>query len=291
MGAAVAARLTENGVRVVTSLEGRSAASAKRAAAAGMTPVSEAEIAGADFVLSIVPPGEAQPLAERLKPALQAANRKPVYVDCNAVSPRDRRKASPRRSPRPTRPFVDGGIIGGPPRAGYNGPSIYVSGPDSGRVETLNQYGLRIRGMGGTVGDASALKMSYAGLTKGLIALGTAMVLAAERAGVGDALRAELAESQVAHAHAADPRRARTCSARPTAGSPSSRKSRSSPARVRRARSTKESPRSMSALPRTSKAVKPRSTQLAGFYEKAAISQKVAPTLWLAPCIGQSAIA
>src|SRR5688572_515919 len=87
MGAAVASRLTEHGVRVVTSLEGRSAASANRAAAAGMTPVTETESAAADFVLSIAPPAEAQPLAGRLKPALQAANRKPVYVECNAGSP------------------------------------------------------------------------------------------------------------------------------------------------------------------------------------------------------------
>ena len=28
-------------------------------------------------------------------------------------------------------PFVDAGIIGGPPRAGYNGPSFYVSGEDA----------------------------------------------------------------------------------------------------------------------------------------------------------------
>jgi L-threonate 2-dehydrogenase len=196
MGAAVAARLTEHGVRVLTSLEGRSAASAKRAAAAGMIPVSETEIAAADFVLSIVPPGEAQPLAERLKPALQAANRKPVYVDCNAVSPETVKDIAATIAETDS-PFADGGIIGGPPRSGYNGPSIYVSGPDSGRVEALHQYGLRVRSMGGAVGDASALKMSYAGLTKGLVALGTAMVLAAERNGVGDALRAELAESQV----------------------------------------------------------------------------------------------
>jgi hypothetical protein len=51
--------------------------------------------------------------------------------------------------------------------------------------------------MGGAIGDASALKMSYAGLTKGLTALGTAMALAADRAGVGEALHAELAASQV----------------------------------------------------------------------------------------------
>jgi hypothetical protein len=38
--------------------------------------------------------------------------------------------------------------------------------------------------------------MSYAGITKGLTAIGTAMMLGAIRAGCGDELRTELAESQ-----------------------------------------------------------------------------------------------
>jgi 3-hydroxyisobutyrate dehydrogenase-like beta-hydroxyacid dehydrogenase len=196
MGSAVGARLSESGVRVLTSLKGRSAASAKRAADAGMQDASDAEITGADFVLSIVPPGEALALARRLQPALRAANRKPVYVECNAVSPQtvDTIAAVVAEADCP---FVDGGIIGPPPRPGVDRTKIYVSGPGSGRVDSLNQHGLRIRAMGGKVGDASALKMAYGGLNKGLIALGSALVLAAERAGVGDVLRAELAESQV----------------------------------------------------------------------------------------------
>lgn len=196
MGAAVGARLAENGVRVVTSLEGRSAESKQRATKAGMTGATDAEIAASDFVLSIVPPGQAQSLAEKLKPTLQAANRKPVYVDCNAISP-DTVKSIAGTIEEADCPFVDAGIIGGPPRAGYDGPAFYVSGAEAGRVMALNDYGLKIRSLNGKVGDASALKMSYGGLTKGLIALGSALVLAAERAGVGDALRAELSASQV----------------------------------------------------------------------------------------------
>ena len=48
------------------------------------------------------------------------------------------------------------------------------------------------------VGAASALKMSYAGITKGLTAIGTAMLLAAGRAGMTEALAVELGESQPA---------------------------------------------------------------------------------------------
>jgi L-threonate 2-dehydrogenase len=50
----------------------------------------------------------------------------------------------------------------------------------------------------GPIGAASTLKLSYAGLTKGLIAVAAAMIGGATQAGLGDALRAELARSQPA---------------------------------------------------------------------------------------------
>jgi 3-hydroxyisobutyrate dehydrogenase-like beta-hydroxyacid dehydrogenase len=195
MGAACAGRLRDNGVRVVTSLEGRSEASAKRAKAAGMIAVSDNEIAASDFVLSIVPPNEALPLAQRLAPVLTSANRKPVYADCNAVSPDTVREIA-KVIEATGCPFVDAGIIGGPPRPGYGGPIFYYSGAATGEVERLNQYGLVFRKVDGPAGAASALKMSYAGITKGLTAVGSAMMLAAGRAGVAQALHTELAASQ-----------------------------------------------------------------------------------------------
>ena len=48
----------------------------------------------------------------------------------------------------------------------------------------------------GPVGAASALKMSYAGITKGTTAIASAMLLGAARFGCGEALIAELGESQ-----------------------------------------------------------------------------------------------
>ena len=50
----------------------------------------------------------------------------------------------------------------------------------------------------GPIGAASAMKMSYAGITKGFTALGAAMMLAATRAGTAEALKAELSSSQPA---------------------------------------------------------------------------------------------
>ena len=96
MGSAVGKRLVENGIEVRTSLAGRSEATVARAKAAGMVGVSDEQIAAADIILSILPPGDALGLAERLAPALRAAAKKPVFVDCNALDPGDRAAHRPR---------------------------------------------------------------------------------------------------------------------------------------------------------------------------------------------------
>jgi 3-hydroxyisobutyrate dehydrogenase-like beta-hydroxyacid dehydrogenase len=93
-------------------------------------------------------------------------------------------------------PFVDCGIIGPPPIPGDAGPRFYASGTGAGRFAMLREYGLDVRVLEGEMSAASALKMSYAGITKGTQAVGAAMLLAATRAGSADALFAELNESQ-----------------------------------------------------------------------------------------------
>src|ERR1700689_1430903 len=87
MGAAVGRRLADHGIKVLTSLAGRGGSTADRARATRMVADGDAEIVGADFLLSIVPPGDALSLAEHVAPALKASNAKPKYVDCNAVNP------------------------------------------------------------------------------------------------------------------------------------------------------------------------------------------------------------
>src|SRR5260370_1181089 len=93
-------------------------------------------------------------------------------------------------------PLVDGGIIGGPPKLDGPGPRFYLSGHAAGQAAILRDYGVDVRLLEGPLGAASALKMSYAGITKGLTALGTAMMLGAAANGSAAALLAELAESQ-----------------------------------------------------------------------------------------------
>ena len=197
MGSGVGRRLRESGAEVRTLLSGRSPASAERARAAGMVAATDerALLDGADFFLSILPPGEAEPLARRLAPTLTALSRKPVYLDCNAVSPQTAIRIGEIIAPTGAH-FVDAGIIGGPPRPGYKGPSIYASGEHVREALPLRDWGIDLRAIEGPIGAASGVKMSYAGITKGTTAIAAAMLLGAARFGCAEALIAELSDSQ-----------------------------------------------------------------------------------------------
>ena len=196
MGSGVGKRLHENGAEVRTLLGGRSAGSTERARAAGMKPAADekALLEGADFFLAILPPSEVENLAHRLAPSLSASAKKPIYVDCNAISPQTAERVAAIIEPTGAR-FVDGGIIGGPPRPCYS-PAIYASGAAAGETAVLRDWGIDWRVIDGPIGAASGLKMSYAGITKGTTAIAAAMLLGAARFGCGEALIAELSKSQ-----------------------------------------------------------------------------------------------
>lgn len=201
MGAAVGRRLRECGARVLTSLAGRSAESVGRVRDAGIEVVDDDDslVREANFVLSIVPPGVAVEVAERLRAPLVRAQSKPAFVECNAISPATCRRICKILDGVT---FIDAGIIGGPPAAGTQdaakGPRFYASGADAHRLTRLSHFGLDISVLDGPVGAASGLKLCYAGLTKGFTALCATMLAAAEREGLTDAWRAELARSQPA---------------------------------------------------------------------------------------------
>lgn len=195
MGAGVGRCLAENKVTVLTSLVGRGEASARRAREAGMIAVGDAQLIEADFLLSIVPPGEALALARRLAPILRASNKKTVYVECNAVNPKSMLEIADVIATTGAM-FVGAAIIGPPPKPGSKNTKIYASGPAAHDLARLNDYGLIVRVLEGPLTAASALKMSYAGITKGFTALAAAMMLAATRGGSVEALKVELEESQ-----------------------------------------------------------------------------------------------
>jgi 3-hydroxyisobutyrate dehydrogenase-like beta-hydroxyacid dehydrogenase len=199
MGSAVGRRLHAMGARVITELMGRSEQSARRAAEAGLEVVNDDQslVSPANFVLSIVPPGVACAVAERFRIPLSRTERKPLFVECNAISPQTVGRIEEILGETGCS-FVDAGIIGGPPPSDdlSTGPRIYASGRYAQTFASLGQYGLDIFVLEGPIGAASALKLAYAGLTKGFTALGSAMVGAAARHHLADALRSELARSQ-----------------------------------------------------------------------------------------------
>jgi 3-hydroxyisobutyrate dehydrogenase-like beta-hydroxyacid dehydrogenase len=191
MGAGVGRRLGEHGCTVLTLLDGRTEATRERAAASGMRESTLEEVATASVVLSIVPPAAAAAVVDLLLPVLADG---PLFCDANAVGPDTTRHLADLVTGAGGR-FVDGAIIGGPPAAGYAGPRVYVAGELAGEVARLRARGLDVRVLDGPVGAASALKMCYGGLNKGVIGLATAVLLAAERHGVADDLVAEMEDS------------------------------------------------------------------------------------------------
>lgn len=193
MGSWVARRLVPRGVRVCTVLAGRSAASAERAAAAGVMDAGSdaALVEGADIILSIVPPAAALALAERLRPVLSLVRAKPVYVDCNAVSRATMGQIEACIAGTGCA-VVDAAIFGSAPPGDGPGPRMYLSGPEAPRLAPLRDNGLAIEILDAPVGSASALKCCFAAIGKGVVALGAEAVIAASRADVADALHREL---------------------------------------------------------------------------------------------------
>ncbi|OJT10729.1 hypothetical protein TRAPUB_12761 [Trametes pubescens] len=207
MGAAVGHRFTKAGCTVLTTLVGRSPATIERARAAGMQDASLAEIATrAQWVLSILPPSSALAFAESFQKAYAeaGAGRGLAFVDCNAVSPQTAKTVARVFEGSAVR-FLDAGIVGGPPSDTYN-PAFYASAApeDADLLDAfvgLEKWGLRVvplRGEGAGIGDASALKMSYAGISKGFTGLVSTMILAAHASSpaTAQALLHELHDSQ-----------------------------------------------------------------------------------------------
>jgi 3-hydroxyisobutyrate dehydrogenase-like beta-hydroxyacid dehydrogenase len=198
MGSAVANVLRRAGHRVVTSLRGRSAASCELARKAGMEDVGslEALFEASDVFLSILPPSAADGFAREAAPVIAALGCELTYADCNAVAPSTVRRIAGLFTGGPAA-FVDVGIVGPAPRPGAESPTrFYVSGPARDRLLPLAAPEITQIDMGDAIGSASALKMCYAAMNKGVDALYTDILLAARRLDVEQALLREFDGSQ-----------------------------------------------------------------------------------------------
>ncbi len=200
MGSSIGRVLVDSGLRVTTNLADRSPRTQRLASLAGIIDARDdvEAIENADIVLSVLPPDQAVDMATRLASALAAVGDKPLYIDLNATAPATAVEAG-EIVDSVGGPFLDGGIVGPPPRPGHSlGPRIYISGAaDAVQFALgLRRYGLDVRSVPGGVGAASALKMCYAAVTKGLTALATVSLSAAKAYGVDRELQAEMAASQ-----------------------------------------------------------------------------------------------
>jgi len=191
MGQAVAQTLKASGYTVHTALDGRSARTRALAAEAGLNDCGTMHnvVATCDVVLSILNPANARAAAA----AMKSAGRHCLFVDCNAVAPQTAQEINAIIGAAGGT-CIDAGIIGPPPR-GKASMRMYVSGAQAALLAPLSCDGIKVRVMSERIGDASAIKMCYASYTKGAVALGVEMLMAARRLGVDAALDRELQES------------------------------------------------------------------------------------------------
>jgi 3-hydroxyisobutyrate dehydrogenase-like beta-hydroxyacid dehydrogenase len=186
MGSAVGAAYLAGGSRVVATVDGRSARTARLAREAGLEllPDLAAVVRASDLLLSIVPPGQ----AEATGAAVAGCDRSTLLVEANAVSP-----GTVSTIASYGLPVVDGSISGGPPAEGDAVRTrLYLSGPRAGEVAQVPAPWLDVRVVGPALGTASAVKMCTASYYKGRAALAAHALLTAQEHGVTDVVLDDL---------------------------------------------------------------------------------------------------
>ncbi|BDZ72192.1 NAD(P)-dependent oxidoreductase [Methanobacterium petrolearium] len=155
--------LLDQGVEVLTCVEGRSPKTVDLAKSAGVELLLTFQevVESSDVLLSTVVPDQAVHVAKEV-----GKNFKGVYADLNNVSPSTVKEALSYVSPGKT---TDAAMMGGI-KNGLKTP-IIASGPGAEIFAELNQYGMNIEVIGLEIGQASALKMLRSAYTKGVSAL------------------------------------------------------------------------------------------------------------------------
>jgi 3-hydroxyisobutyrate dehydrogenase-like beta-hydroxyacid dehydrogenase len=193
MGSVIAACAKQAGGRVLWASQGRREETRRRAEAAGLEDAGTlGDLAAAsDVILSVCPPEAALALAREVA----AAGFTRTYVDGNAVSPATAREIAGVVEGAGAA-FVDGGIIGPPPRKPGT-TRLYASGAGAPQIKSLfGDSPLEVVVLDAPAGAASAVKMAYASWTKGTSALILSVRALAAIEGVEEALLAEWRTSQ-----------------------------------------------------------------------------------------------
>lgn len=196
MGFYWAKLLKSHGVEVLTYDKDRGEVSRKRGENADVKSVASMAdlVSQADLIVSIVVPSAAVHVAAKVAEAVKIAGRKNLlFLDANAISPMTAEEIGKILQPAGVN-FIDGCIIGAATRMG-KGTIVYVSGPEANRMEILGQFKIPVKLLGTSTNQASAFKVVYAGLTKGLQGLFCELLMGAQRFGLLQEIRAQYDES------------------------------------------------------------------------------------------------
>ena len=188
--------LTGRGVKVSTYAKDRSETTQKRAENLGVACVPSLAqlVKETDLIVSIVVPFAAKRIAAKVAKAAAKSGRKDLlYLDANAISPMTAVEIGKVLQQGGVN-FVDGCIIGSASKMD-KGAVIYVSGAQAARIQELESYGFTVKVLGPSVAQASAFKIVYAGLTKGLQGLFVELLMGARKFGLLDEIVQRYEES------------------------------------------------------------------------------------------------
>ncbi|HSC40724.1 MAG TPA: NAD(P)-binding domain-containing protein [Candidatus Binatia bacterium] len=196
MGFHWAKLLKGHGVEVLTYDKDRGEVSRKRGENAGVKSLGSLTdlVRQSDLIVSIVVPSAAIDVAKKVAEAVKTAGRKNlIFLDANAISPMTAEEIAKNLQPAGVS-FVDGCIIGSAARMG-KGTIVYVSGPEANHLQMLEKFNIPVKVLGASTSQASAFKVVYAGLTKGLQGLFCELLMGARRFGLLEEIRAQYDES------------------------------------------------------------------------------------------------
>jgi 3-hydroxyisobutyrate dehydrogenase-like beta-hydroxyacid dehydrogenase len=172
MGSALGVLHRTHSFRVITNLQGRSPRTRGLAAENGIEDVGSdvALLSQAEVIISVLVPSHAETMAERMVSASQSLGQSlqtKFYIDANAIAPATMRRISALFDNSGIS-VIDGSIDGGTPYEKANGEwhksTISLSGLKTWEVNLDEVFD--VLHVGPNIGQASALKMCEASLTK-----------------------------------------------------------------------------------------------------------------------------
>jgi len=171
MGSALGRLLSESGMRVITTCQGRSRATEEQARASGIEILSKLDdvVAQSDFVFSCVLPAAAFDVAQQYARCHQKSNSNSVFVEANAIGS-DTLAQIERVMGEQDVSLVDAAIHGVARQLRDIG-VLYVSGSRARAVAQICQGSLRVCWLGEQVGSASRMKLIMSGISKTLAAM------------------------------------------------------------------------------------------------------------------------